>query len=422
MLSITLLWILFLGSISYNSFPFSLNDIFMLLSIFYIFLDFLLFNRSVFNSIYSKFISIYLKIFIGLFVGLSVLRFLLSDQNIFYEIIRLIRANYLVFSLFSTLFVLDKSFKFSNKNFNNFGKLLFSILLSISVLVAFSFAFSFFLGCENSYTAKYCIAGQDSYSANGYIAASILLLNFNILFIRNRLSLEMPYKKLSIYLLSPLNIIYSFLVVRSSGSRGAIIALVGALAIFLFYFFVTRIRLLKINKFFIWIFTLTPLFLASAMGPKFLNSRSFALFRFLLSGNFADNLYTKRFQNNVFYKENPFWGSGNFQINPDPLGSSYYDGTFTFFAHSYGWIGIFLIIILILGLINHYIKFNQFIEAKKLYNLKDLNSILISTITFYLIASFPNELIILNNGVSMVFMMTLVFTLYAPYFYLQRYF
>ena len=107
MLNITLLWILFLGSISYKSIPFSLNDIFMLLSIFYIFLDYVLFNRAVFNSIYSKFISIYLKIFIGLFVGLSVFRFLLSDQNMFDQIIRLIRANYLVLSLLSTLFVLD---------------------------------------------------------------------------------------------------------------------------------------------------------------------------------------------------------------------------------------------------------------------------------------------------------------------------
>ncbi len=422
MLNITLLWILFLGSISYKSIPFSLNDIFMLLSIFYIFLDYVLFNRAVFNSIYSKFISIYLKIFIGLFVGLSVFRFLLSDQNMFDQIIRLIRANYLVLSLLSTLFVLDKSFKFSNKNVNNFGKLIFSILLSIFVLVVFSFTFSFFLGCENSYTARYCIAGQDSYSANGYIAASVLLLNFNILFIKNRFCLKIPFEKLSIYLLSPLNIIYLSLVVAQSGSRGAIIALTMALVIFLFYFFITRIRLLKINKFFIWIFTLLPLFLTSAIGSVFLSSRSFALFRFLLSGNFEDNLTTKRFNKVFFYKESPVWGSGNFQINNDPLGPSYYDGTLTFFANSYGWIGVFLVIILVFGLIDHYIKFNQFIDSKKLYKFKDFNAILISTITFYLFASFPNELIILNNGVSMVFMMTLVFTLYSPYFYLQRYF
>ncbi len=422
MLNITLLWILFLGSISYKSIPFSLNDIFLLLSIIYILLDYILFNRSVFNSIYSKFIPIYLRIFIGLFVGLSVFRFLLSDQNIFDQIIRLIRANYLILSLLSTLFVLDKSFKFSNKNVNNFGKLLFSIILSISLLVAFSFTFSFFLGCENSYTARYCIAGQDSYSANGYISASLLLLNFNILFIINRFSLEIPYRKLSIYFLSLLNIIYLFLVVSGTGSRGAIISLTMALATFLFYFFITRIRLLKINKFFIWIFTLLPLLITSAIGTAFFNRRSFAIFRFLFSGNFEENLNTKRFNKVFFYKENPVWGSGNFQINNDPLGSSYYDGTLTFFANSYGWIGIFLVIILVLGLINHYTKFNQFIDAKKLHKFKDFNAILISTITFYLFASFPNELIILNNGVSMVFMMTLVFTLYSPYFYLQRYF
>ena len=421
MLNILLLWVLFLGAISYKSFPFSLNDIFLLLSNFYILLDYVLFNRSVFNSIYSKFIPQSLRIFLGLFFGLSVFRLLISDQDIFDQIIRFIRANYFILSLFSTLFVLDKSFKFSNKNVNNFGKLLFSIIVSVFVLVFFSFAFSFFLGCENDYAANYCIAGQDSYSANGYIASSILLLNFNILFIINKLSLKMPYKKLLIYLISPLNIFYASLVVLESGSRGAILAIAMAFLAFFFYFFITRIRILKINKFFIWILTFLPIFLTSAIGTAILSRRSFALFRFLLTGNFKGNFYTERLGRAVFYQENNLWGSGNFQINPNALGPSYYDGTLRFFGHSYGIIGILLLIILILGLINHYFKFNKFLKTNKLDKFKDFNAILLSTITFSLFASIPNELIILNNGVSMIFIMTLVFALYLPYFYLQKY-
>ena len=421
MLNISLLWFLFLGSISYKLFPFSLNDIFMIFSNLYIFLDYVLFNRSVFNSIYSKFIPKFLRIFLGLFLGISVLRLLISDQNIFFEIIRFFRANQLILSLFSTFFVLDKSLKFSNKKENNFGKLLFSIILSIFVLVTFSLIFSLLLGCENVYSARYCIAGQDSYSGNGYISSSLILLNFNILFIINKFSLNIPYKKLSIYFLSPINLIYLLLVLYESGSRGATISILMAFLVFCFYFVITRIRMFKINKFVIFVLTLAPLFLTSTIGTAISSRRSFAIFRFLLSGDFMLTIYSKRFTRYIFYKESPLWGGGNFQINSNPLGTSFYDGTFTFFAHSYGLIGIILLIILIFGLVNHYMKFNTYIKINKLEKYKDVNSILISTITFSLVASYPNELIILNNGVSMIFLMTLIFTLYSPYFYLKRY-
>ena len=422
MINISLLWFVFIGSISYKLFPFSLNDIFMLLSNLYILLDYIFFNRSVFNSIYSKFIPNILRIFLGLFFGISLFRLLISDQNILDQIIRFFRANQIVLSLFSTFFVLDKSFKFSNKKEDNFGKLLFSIILSIFALISFSLIFSSLIGCENVYKARFCIAGQDSYSANGYIAASLLLLNFNIIFIINKFYINIPYKKLSIYFFSPINIIYSILVIYESGSRGATIAISMAFLVFFFYFFITRIRFLKINKFLIWTLTLIPLFLSSTIGSAIVSARrSFALFRFLLSGNFMSNIYSKRLQKIIFYKENPIWGGGNFQVNPNPLGTSWYDGTLTFFVHSYGLIGIFLLIILIFGLAYHYMKFNNFLKINKLEKYNDFNSILVSSISFSLVASFPNELIILNNGVSMVFMMTLIFSLYAPYFYLKRY-
>jgi hypothetical protein len=314
------------------------------------------------------------------------------------SLIRAARSLYPFFSMTIIplhVFVLPKLI-----NANLLGMLMVQTI--VISLVSFASVLNLF-GCTTVY-GGICILNQLGYSVSGFISLfSIIMLTLGLLAIPPATRSKTLAVK-TLYLISIL-VFLSLLV--GAGSRAAVLSTAAFVLSIVFLGFLKPLlfRMIISYKFLLAFVAIIPLiaYLFFSGRPELADGRAFLVFQSLLidTASVTANPRSQRYipLADLFSNGNSFLGYGNFSYQPDPLGTSWYDGAYIWFQNNYGIPGLSILMLLLIYLLFLSMQILRMdISAQKNTTYYSKEAILAcSAIVSFVFANFAQEVFALNT-------------------------
>jgi len=198
-----------------------------------------------------------------------------------------------------------------------------------------------------------CLLNQSGYASTGFISLSSIILLLLSISTRPASSglIAQIRKSLSIGAM-----LIFFILLIGAGSRAAVISLTVFVVTIIYFGFIKPLAvkgLLSLK--YIIVFGSFLVFLVIYVASSETILRANRVFMQLLEDSdkiFGNARFTRYYSfDELISGATSFFGSGNFSYQPDPLGTSWYDGAYIWFQNNYGVPGLIALFILILSLL-----------------------------------------------------------------------